>query len=241
MQVLGAADTGDPSGRRGPRPASIDQIGPRLRHPAGRRARRRGRRIAATGPGAARSWLAPVDVVTDHGWILLPAAWRRSSCRRDDRGQEGPLRAAQGGPRCRRPDCAVALGQGRADRYCAGHHLLRGEQDLRARRCQPPGVRRSTAIVSPRGTRPDDRRAPRSRGSSGSASCAGSSSPACGTASKVDLRGLAGGREDEHRREGKGDQRRPEGSRSSFPTRTSKASAAYVVVVGRRRQRPRPA
>jgi hypothetical protein len=41
-----------------------------------------------------RGWIR-VDVVTDHGWMLLPEAWRRWASGGDDRAQEGAMRGSR--------------------------------------------------------------------------------------------------------------------------------------------------
>ena len=165
VQVLGPTETGDPSGTAWAEAGEIDHRG----HDVGIRLvdhldeevdRIVGRIRELLDAGWQR-----VDVVTDHGWLLLPGGMEKVELPpattevkkgRCARLKDGAVVDVPTVPWFWDPDVRIALAPGR--------HLLRGEQGVRARRREPAGVHRPAAHRHRRsatGRRPAARRSPR--------------------------------------------------------------------------------
>ena len=208
VQVLGPDELGDPTATAWTEAGEIDQrghdLGLRLAHEIDDQVERIARRIREL---LDAGWQT-VTIVTDHGWLLLPGGLPKNEGLpvAATAHEEGAMRAGQGRRRTDRADRAVALGPGRADRGRAGHLVLRGEPDLRARWRQPAGVRRPAAHASPPTARPHRLAAEITR-HDGAGSRSWSSSRSSPTARRSTCGLSAGDPDVEHRRARSGHRR----------------------------------
>ncbi len=146
VQVLGPTETGDPSGTAWAEAGEIDHRG----HDVGIRLvdhldeevdRIVGRIRELLDAGWQR-----VDVVTDHGWLLLPGGMEKVELPPATTDvKKGRCARLKDGAVVDVADRAVVLGPGRPHRPRPRRHLLRGQQGVRARRREPPGVHRAPA------------------------------------------------------------------------------------------------